>query len=273
MKTIAMVATAMFMTVGAAAYAQPAGSAAATGVQPGTLEDRHESETTADPADAAGPNAPTTTTTEETTETASGDQASTTGDDSASDPTPTARATVSEPWMSRAGAAVMVGGGWEDFTNSNIRGMTEGGGSWTARVVAGTRQLFGLEAAYVGAARGISGVGLGNDANLVSNGVEGALRANLPIEFGRSMVEPFAFVGLGWQHYSLMDRPAINVSAVSNSDDVMTLPYGAGVEFSYGMFIADARFTYRYTFLNDLMRVGGGRLSTYGVTGQVGIEF
>jgi hypothetical protein len=152
--------------------------------------------------------------------------------------------------------------------------MTSGGGSWTARLVGGTRQLVGIEAAYVGATRNIDGFGLGNDTRLMSNGLEGAVRANFPIESGRSLLLPFAFVGLGWQHYSLMNGPSVNLSAVSGSDDVMSLPYGAGLEYSYGMFIADARFTYRYTFLNDLMRGGGGgRLSTYGVTAQVGVEF
>src|SRR5947207_2625762 len=60
----------------------------------------------------------------------------------------------------KIGGALLVGGGYEDFTNSTINQMTSGGGAWNARVVAGTRQFVGLEAAYVGAARSIDALGL-----------------------------------------------------------------------------------------------------------------
>lgn len=266
MKTRAIAATGILLLGGAVAHAQP-GAMATPPPQP-TEPAESTPDPTLDPASPAGPNP----TAESMTEAPTGTPESSPGATNTGAAT-TVQATGPRPWMSRTGAAVMVGGGFEDFTNSNIRSMTSGGGSWTARVVGGTRQLVGIEAAYVGAARNIDGFGLGNDTRLVSNGVEGAVRANFPIETGRSLVLPFAFVGLGWQHYSLMNGPALNVSAVSGSDDVMSLPYGAGLEYSYGMFIADARFTYRYTFLNDLMRTGGGRLSTYGVTAQVGVEF
>lgn len=265
MKTAMGVATGIVLLMGAAAQAQPEGSG--TGVGPTTAPPVEDSPTgTDDPT--RDPTAPVVIDPipAEPTEVAPVDT-------TAGDMTPTARAAATAPWMSRTGLAVMVGGGYEDFTNDNLQGMTGGGGSWTARVVAGTRQFVGVEAAYVGAARSIDGFGLGNDANLMSNGVEGALRANVPVMLGRSLLEPFAFVGLGWQHYSLNNAGTLNLSAVNRTDDVMTLPYGAGLEFAYGMLIADARFTYRQTYLNDLMRVGGGSLSTWGITGQVGVEF
>ena len=60
--------------------------------------------------------------------------------------------TMNRPvWMSRVGAAMMLGGGYEDFTYGSIKSMT-GAGAWDARLVGGTRQFIGLEAAYVGAA-------------------------------------------------------------------------------------------------------------------------
>jgi len=268
MKTTAIAAAGMVCLGAAAAWAQPAAMA----TPPPQPTDPAEStgDPTVDPANPAGPNPATAPLTEAPTGTRESSPGYSTTETSS---TTVVQATGMRPWMSRTGAAVMVGGGFEDFTNSNIRSMTGGGGSWTARLVGGTRQLMGIEAAYVGAVRSIDGFGLGNDTRLVSNGVEGAVRANFPIETGRALVLPFAFVGLGWQHYSLMNGPAVNVSAVSGSDDVMSLPYGAGLEYARGMFIADARFTYRYTFMNDLMRTGGGRLSTYGVTAQVGVEF
>lgn len=176
------------------------------------------------------------------------------------------------PWAYRAGAAVLVGGGYEDFTNSNLRNMTSGGGAWTARLVAGTRQIIGLEAAYVGATRSIATQGLSTGNDLVSNGVEGALRLNVPFIQGRSLIEPFGFIGLGWQHYTITNA-STGASALSTHDDVMTMPVGGGLELAYDMFIADARFTWRETYYNDLMRAQGGNLNTWGLAGQIGLTF
>ena len=78
-------------------------------------------------------------------------------------------------WVSRTGGALFVGGGFQDFTNSDLRSMTGSGGYWSARLVGGMRRIVGMEAAYVGDARNIDALGLGSNAHLVSNGVEGAL--------------------------------------------------------------------------------------------------
>ena len=172
------------------------------------------------------------------------------------------------------GGALLLGGGYEQFTNSGLKDMTGNGGSWNARAVAGTREYVGLEAAYVGAARSINTLGLASNADLVSNGVEGALRLNVPVQSlgGRQLIEPFGFVGLGWQHYSITNSNT-NTSDLADKDDVMTMPVGAGFEYAYGAFMADARFTYRETYYNDLMRTTGGKLNNWGVGTQVGVNF
>lgn len=175
-------------------------------------------------------------------------------------------------WTHQVGAAVLVGGGVEDFTNTDLKNMTGVGGTWDARAVAGTRQFLGFEAAYVGSARNINALGLSSNAGLVSNGVEGALRVNLPLPAGRSLVEPFGFVGVGWQHYNVTNTNA-NTSDLADNDDVMTLPYGGGLEYAYGMFLADARFTFRQTYQNDLLRTTNGRLNNWGLSAQVGMQF
>jgi len=186
---------------------------------------------------------------------------------------PIATDTTPRPTMfNRVGGALLVGGGVEDFTYGNVQSMTGVGGYWNARAIAGTRQLVGLEAAYIGAAHRIDALGLSSNAALVSNGVEGALRLNAPILGDRSLVEPFGFVGLGWSHYSLANTNTAS-SDVNDNDDVMTLPYGGGLEFAYGPFMADARFTYRYTYRNDLMRTSAGRLNNWNLGGQVGFAF
>jgi hypothetical protein len=175
-------------------------------------------------------------------------------------------------WVGRLGAGVLLGGGFEDFTNSTLRNMTGGAGTWNARVLAGTRQYVGVEAAYVGAARGVDALGVQSNAVLVSNGVEGALRLNVPVVLRRAqLVEPFGFVGVGWSHYSVTNTN-VNTSDIASDDDVMSVPVGGGLEYAIGRFMADARFTYRSTYYNDLMRTGGN-LNNWGVSTQIGFAF
>ncbi len=56
-------------------------------------------------------------------------------------------------------------------------------------------------------------------------------------------------------------------------DDVMTLPYGGGLEYMYRGFFADARFTYRQTYFNNLTQTTGGNLNNWGVGGMIGFEY
>lgn len=170
------------------------------------------------------------------------------------------------------GGGLFLGGGFEDFAHSNMRSMTGGGGYWSARFVAGMRHVLGVEAAYIGSARTIDALGLDGNARLFSNGAEGALRLNIPMVSANqmSLVEPFGFVGLGWSHYNVTNTN-VNTSDVASSDDVMTLPVGGGFAFGYGGFVADARFTYRKTYFNNL--VPGQTLDTWGVGGQIGFGF
>lgn len=172
----------------------------------------------------------------------------------------------------RIGAAVLLGGGYEDFTNTAVRSVTGAAGAWNARFVAGTRQFIGLEAAYVGSARSINTLGLASDTSLVANGLEGDLRVQIPVTFGQSLLLPFGFGGVGWSHYSLTNTAA-NTSDLLDNDNVMTVPAGAGLEYSYAMFMADARFTYRYTYYNNLFPVTGEKLNNWGVGGNIGVEF
>jgi hypothetical protein len=175
--------------------------------------------------------------------------------------------------VSPRGGGFFVGGGFEAFTNDSLRDMTGSGGYWSARIVAGMRQIVGVEAAYVGNARTIDALGLNGNARLISNGLEGALRLNIPIVSWnqRSLLEPFGFVGLGWSHYNLTNNN-LNTSNVASSDDIMTMPFGGGLAFGYGGFMADARFTYRKTYYNNLV-TGGGDLDSWGVGGQIGFGF
>ena len=189
-----------------------------------------------------------------------------------STPRPTEVTPLEHTWVARVGAGILVGGGFEDFTNGTMKSMTSTGGNWTARVLAGTRQFVGLEAGYVGSVRSIDALGLQSNARLLSNGLEGAARLNVPVVMRRNqLLEPFGFIGLGWSRYQVQNTTTVTAS-LERDDDVMTLPVGGGLEYAIGRFMADARFTYRATYYNDLMR-NGGNLNSWGFGGQVGFSF
>ena len=175
-------------------------------------------------------------------------------------------------WVGRLGSGFLVGGGYEDFTSNAMRSQTGGGGNWNARAIVGTRQFVGVEGAYVGSAHSVDALGVSSSAVLVSNGLEGDVRVNLPIAMRRAqLLEPFGFVGLGWQHYQVTNT-TVNTSDLAGNDDVMTVPLGGGIAYAIGRFMADARFTYRPTYYSDMLR-NGGSLSNWGVGGQVGVAF
>ena len=175
-------------------------------------------------------------------------------------------------WVGRLGSGFLVGGGYEDFTSNTMRSQTGGGGTWNARAIVGTRQFVGVEGAYVGSAHSVDALGVNSSAVLVSNGLEGNVRLNLPIAMRRAqLLEPFGFVGLGWQHYQVTNT-TVNTSDLARNDDVMTVPLGGGLAYAIGRFMADARFTYRPTYYSDMLRQGGS-LTNWGVGGQVGVAF
>jgi hypothetical protein len=181
-------------------------------------------------------------------------------------------------WGSAFGFALMAGGQFNDFTNSDMRSRTNGGGGWDARFIAGTKSFVGLEGAYVGGARDIQTLGItANRPLLVNNGLEGSLRVNVPLTYGNSLFEPYGTVGLGWQHYSISNYNT-NTGVLSDftaSDNVMTVPLKAGFAYAYQAFIADVNGTYTPTYYNNLLvsNTGSGTLNNWGIGGQVGFMF
>jgi len=175
---------------------------------------------------------------------------------------------------SRIGVSIQGGGGVTDFTGSGERGATNIGGSWDIRAVFGTRQIVGIEAAYVGSAHGLStGSAVVNNATLIGNGVEGNLRLNAPFLVQGTLVEPFGFVGAGWSHYYFTN----GYVAGANADNVGTIPMGGGLALAYRGFLAEARFTYRSVYDDNEIHfqgpVGSAGLDNWNVGGMVGFEF
>jgi hypothetical protein len=192
--------------------------------------------------------------------------------------TPPASAPTYEP-PSKVGLALMAGGGYQDFASSNMRDRTNGGGAWDIRVVAGTRSIIGVEGAYVGSARGFQSLGVtANNPTLISNGIEGNLRLNVPIIKGASLIEPYGVVGVGWSQYHISNYNS-NTQALSDfnatNDNVMTVPFGVGFAYGYKALMVDVRGTYAATYYNKLLQGtnGSGTLNTWGVGGQAGFAF
>ena len=159
---------------------------------------------------------------------------------------------------SKLGLAFMVGGGYEDFANNEMRDWTNPGGAWNFRFVAGTRLIIGVEGAYVGSARGFQSLGVtANNPTLISNGVEGNLRLNAPITKGNSLFEPYAIAGVGWAQYHISNYNS-NTQALSDfsatNDNVLTVPLGAGFTYGYKALMLDVRGTYSPTYYNNLLR-------------------
>jgi hypothetical protein len=176
---------------------------------------------------------------------------------------------------SGVGMSVQAGGGVTNFSRQEARNAASTGGFWEARLVYGTRSIFGGELAYVGSAQGMNAAGVASGAALLGNGGEALLRLNAPIVNRGALFEPFVFGGMGWTHYSLINE-GVNTSNVANADNVGTIPFGGGMAIAYHGFIADARFTYRATYDNGLVALGAGdhaNLQNWSLGLQAGFEF
>ena len=168
---------------------------------------------------------------------------------------------IEKALLTPVGVYGAVGGGVGDFTQPSASGATNVGGNWDARLGIGTRSVLGIEADYNGGARDISALGLENQAFLMNNGIEGVARLNVPITVPntKTLVEPYTFGGVGWQHYDLVDAGSPlgghpnNTSDVQNTDDIMTVPLGVGLDFGFSGFTLGARATYRQALFNDLL--------------------
>jgi hypothetical protein len=157
---------------------------------------------------------------------------------------------VEEPRPRRA-MTISLGGGVSDFTDATLRDRTGLNAAYEARLAIGTNSPFAVEAAYVGTAGGIETLGLDDNAMLISNGVEGLARLNL----GTFDFQPYVVGGASWVRYNIVNA-SFNTSDMRNSDDIIAVPLGAGISTYLGNsgLVLDARFTYRLTFDDDLVR-------------------
>ena len=184
-------------------------------------------------------------------------------------------------WHERAGLSLSLGGGIDDFVSEGLRARTSLGGSWNIRATLGTHSVVGGEASYIGSAQSIDALGLDDDAILVGNGAQAALRLNGTFNLP---VQPFIFGGAAWRRYDLTNAD-FNTSAVRDSDDVLEIPVGLGIAGKWSGLVLDVRGEFRPTLDNDLIPTFGpdndedignddfAAMHRWGVNASIGYEF
>lgn len=166
------------------------------------------------------------------------------------------------------GMSASLGGGVRGFTEESARDTVDAFGVWEGRLVYGTRRTLGVEASYTGALGSVDALGLDDDARLLSNSVEGALRLHLLA----GMWQPYVMAGVGWQRYTITSED-YNTSSLVDNDDQVVFPLGIGLSMRYEGFLADVRGVYRPTMGADLIPAAGSDLSTWTGSLSAGAEF
>ena len=175
-----------------------------------------------------------------------------------------------ESTLERYGVAVMLGGGAADWRHGSLRSDTGIAGTWDVRVALGTRWPVAVELSYIGSAQNINLLGLDSDAKLLGNGAQGVGRINI---FDWN-IQPFLFGGVAWTHYSLEDT-SIRTSAVLDTDDVLEVPAGVGINWKYRGFLLDVRGEYRFAFFDDMFGnlTSSSDMARYGGNANIGYAF
>ncbi len=179
--------------------------------------------------------------------------------------------------LSVIGVGVTLGGGAVGFWQDGTKSFVDIGGSWDVRATIGTRLPIAFEAAYVGSAQGFKNdLGLENNAVLLGSTAEGDIRINIL----RGRIQPYVFGGAGWTNYRIVNT-AISTSDLQRSDNVLEIPFGAGLTARLGhALLLDIRGTGRWTFDDDLFKnvatatnAGDSHLYTWMGSAHLGWEF
>ena len=175
---------------------------------------------------------------------------------------------------SKIGLAVMAGGGVTDFTQGATRNETTVGGSWDVRALVATRTWIGFEASYIGGANPIKALGVSGNSKLVRNGVEGALRVQLPLYHRSTLLEPYVVGGVGWNSYRVTYVNSYSASVTTSGDNTVAVPLGVGFMVSYKGVVIDLRTTFRPTYRQTILGDQGATgLTNWDAGAMVGFEF
>lgn len=175
---------------------------------------------------------------------------------------------------SKIGLGVMAGGGVTDFTEGATRNQTTVGGSWDVRALIATRTWIGFEVSYIGGANPIKALGLSGNSKLVRNGVETAVRVQLPLYHRLTLLEPYVLGGVGWNSYRVTYVNTYSSSVTTSGDNTVAVPFGVGFMVGYKGFLIDFRSTIRPTFRQTILGIGGANgLTNWDTGAMIGFEF
>lgn len=164
------------------------------------------------------------------------------------------------PTVEELGLSLSAGGGVAGFFDGDTRDFTDTGGAWEARFAVGTKQPVALELGYLGSAQDIDALGLDTDAVLIGTNLDAVARLNFLAFQERteqaSVWNPYVFGGVGWTRYDLTNAD-FNTSNVNESDDLISIPLGAGISYDYQRFLVDLRGEVRPVFGDDLIQNPG----------------
>jgi hypothetical protein len=175
---------------------------------------------------------------------------------------------------SKIGLAVMAGGGVTDFTQGATRDVTTVGGSWDVRALIATRTWIGFEASYIGGANPIKALGVSGNSKLVRNGVEGALRLQLPLYHRSTLLEPYVVGGVGWNSYRVTYVNTYSASVTTSGDSTVAVPLGVGFMVGYRGVLVDLRSTLRPTYRQTILgNQAASGLTNWDAGAMIGFEF
>lgn len=172
-----------------------------------------------------------------------------------------------KPWWDRQ-FAISVGGGVDDFVQSNAKALTSTGGSWDARLSMGVHSYVGAEVSYIGSAQTLKMNGASQ--TLYGNGAQGVVRLNLLPDL---WITPFGYGGAAWRYYSTSGGPFGN-----SHDDKLEVPLGGGIAAYVADLMFDVRGEYRIAPNSEHASGPGveaisGNFDRWGVTGNIGAVF
>lgn len=177
--------------------------------------------------------------------------------------------TTEQNWFEHVGASLSIGGGVDDFAKSNMQHATGTGGSWNARLTLGNHSYVGGEIAYIGSAQSINQ----SNETLIGNGAQAAVRLNGTVD---GPIQPFAYGGAAWRHYTLSNSGNSSNVALNDHSDVLEIPVGGGIAGYVAGLVLDVRGEYRFAVAGDSILPGNNgdsNLDRWGVSGNLGFAF
>ena len=142
------------------------------------------------------------------------------------------RTELEPPWSH---PVISASAGGEGFITSELRDRVSFGAAWTTRVSMGSPKDVRIELAYAGSMQPVA-ASEGN--TLLATGLVGTLRVNVA-PWASDMVEPFVYLGAGWSRFRVRDRESS--ATLVASDDVLQMPFGAGLAARFGRAVVEIR--------------------------------